>query len=210
MSYRDDVDALAARHAALDAQAAEATRQRDDAARLLAEARARAKLPILDNVRVASPCSEQWANMVGDDRVRVCAKCTTKVYNLSAMTREEAEALIVARAGNLCARYYQRADGTILTSDCLVGVRAKRRRRWVAAAIGASASLGAAFGVYKVTRHHEDEDIREIAGGLQPIPQAFDAPAVVDPPVIQPAPPRPQQESVSPAHRKAARPAEAR
>lgn len=39
MAYRNDLEALAARHAALDAEIAERTRERDEAARLLAEAR---------------------------------------------------------------------------------------------------------------------------------------------------------------------------
>lgn len=39
--YRNDVEALAARHAALAAEVAEKTRARDEAARMLAEARAR-------------------------------------------------------------------------------------------------------------------------------------------------------------------------
>ncbi|HTR54337.1 MAG TPA: hypothetical protein VMJ10_26775 [Kofleriaceae bacterium] len=163
MSYRDDVDALAARHAALDAQAAEATRQRDDAARLLAEARTRASLPVLDNLRIASPCSESWDEMTGDDRVRACAKCNQNVYNLTAMTRDEAEALIVSRAGQLCARYYQRTDGTILLADCTIGVRNKRRRRWIAAAIGATAGLASGVGIYKKTR---PEPAAEVIGAI--------------------------------------------
>src|SRR5688572_4631261 len=40
MVYRDDVEALEARHAALEAEVAERARARDEAARLLAEARA--------------------------------------------------------------------------------------------------------------------------------------------------------------------------
>lgn len=41
MAYRNDLEALEARHAALEAEIAERTRERDDAARLLAEARER-------------------------------------------------------------------------------------------------------------------------------------------------------------------------
>lgn len=40
MAYRNDVDALAARHAALEAEVAGLTRERDEAAQLLSEARA--------------------------------------------------------------------------------------------------------------------------------------------------------------------------
>ena len=60
MSYRDDVEALAARHAALAAEvqpdAASSTRARS----LLDEAKPSAKLPVLPNIRVAAPCTAEW------------------------------------------------------------------------------------------------------------------------------------------------------
>jgi hypothetical protein len=140
MSYRDDVDALAARHAALEHELADKSREVSDAARLLDEARSAApfteqarSLPMLDNLRVATPCRANWDRMLGDDRVRHCNDCNKNVFNLSAMTRDQAEALIVAKNGDLCARYYQRADGTILLSDCTVGVSQRNKRRLVAA-----------------------------------------------------------------------------
>ena len=37
--------------------------------------------------------------MVGDERVRACGSCDKHVYNLSAMTRDEAQALIIERNG---------------------------------------------------------------------------------------------------------------
>ena len=128
MSYRNDVDALAARKAALDAEVDARTKERDEAARMLAELHARAKLPVLPNIRIASPCTADWNAMTGDERVRHCASCDKDVFNLSAMTRAEAEALVVEKNANLCARYYQRKDGTILLADCEVG-RAQQRRR---------------------------------------------------------------------------------
>lgn len=133
MSYRDDLDALAARHDALDVEVAEKTRERDKAASALADANERAKLPVLPNIRVATPCHADWNQMVGDDRVRHCASCDKDVFNLSSMTRDQAEALVLAKAGNLCARYYQRKDGTILLADCAVGIAQKRKRRVIAA-----------------------------------------------------------------------------
>jgi hypothetical protein len=90
--------------------------------------------------------------MTGDDRVRACGQCRRDVFNLSAMTREQAEQLLVERTGRLCVRYYRRADGTILTADCPVGTRNKRRRRWVAAGLGALAAIGGAINIYKWTR----------------------------------------------------------
>src|SRR5579872_5483516 len=84
--------------------------------------------PRLDDVRIASPCSARWEDMVGDDRVRHCGQCEKDVYFLSGMTRTEAEALLAARGASLCARIFRRADGTVLTADCPVGIAARIAR----------------------------------------------------------------------------------
>jgi hypothetical protein len=96
---------------------------------------------LFDNLKVASPCRASWEEMDGDDRVRHCKMCDRNVYNLSAMTRVEGEALLMSHTGRLCARFYRRADGTILTSDCPVGVRARRRRRFVGLSTALATSL---------------------------------------------------------------------
>jgi hypothetical protein len=76
---------------------------------------------LLANIKIASPCSARWSQMAGDDRARFCAQCQKHVYNLSNLTADEAAALIREREGKLCARFYQRADGMVLTSDCPIG-----------------------------------------------------------------------------------------
>lgn len=89
----------------------------------------------LKNLKVASPCSADWNNMVGNDWVRFCGQCSLNVYNLSGMSRSEAERLIIEREGKLCVRFYVRADGTVLTADCPVGWEAyKQRMRKIATA----------------------------------------------------------------------------
>ncbi|MEW6302677.1 MAG: hypothetical protein AB1705_04350 [Verrucomicrobiota bacterium] len=75
----------------------------------------------LAKVRVASPCPARWEDMQGDERARFCAHCQKHVYNFSAMNGEEVVALIRAKEGSLCGRFYQRSDGTMLTADCPVG-----------------------------------------------------------------------------------------
>ena len=153
-AYRNDVDALSARHDSLAAELARKTQEVNEAARLLEEARTKAKLPVLDNIRVATPCRADWSQMTGDERTRHCGSCDKNVYNLSNMTREEAEALIMEKEGKLCARYYRRHDGTILLKDCSIGIGARRKRRLIAA--GAMALLGtAALFAYKRTRSVE-------------------------------------------------------
>jgi hypothetical protein len=87
----------------------------------------------LENIRIASPCRADWNEMTGDDRTRTCATCAKQVFNLSEMTRAEAEAVIAEKHGNLCARYYQRADGTIMLADCTVGGSGARARSFVLA-----------------------------------------------------------------------------
>lgn len=140
MAYRDDLAALSARHDALATDLAHKRRELSDARQLLDAAEARARLPVLDNLRVATPCTARWDQMTGDDRVRHCDQCDKSVYNLSGMTRDEAEALVIERNGKLCARYYQRRDGTIIFSDC------KRDRPYFWLAAGAAAVLTAGIG----------------------------------------------------------------
>ncbi len=178
MTYRNDVDALAARHAALAQDADELAKQRDQAAAILDDARARARLPVLANIQVASPCTEPWTNMPGDDRVCACGKCQQNVYNLSAMTREEAEGLIAARNGRLCVRYYQRFDGTILLADCEIGRKRSRRRRWIAAGAVTLLAGGGGYGTYRAL-HHEEPPPEPIMGAM---------PVMPDPPPPPPAP----------------------
>lgn len=95
----------------------------------------------LDYVTVAAPCSAGWENMIGDERVRFCGQCSLNVYNLSAMTKQDAERLVTQTEGRLCVRFYRRADGTILTNNCPVGLRALKRRLSRIASASASAVI---------------------------------------------------------------------
>lgn len=91
------------------------------------KAMARFKHP-LDQVQVAAPCKADWEQMIGSERMRFCGACNLNVYNLSGMTRFEAESLIARNEGRLCVRFYRRLDGSIITKDCPVGLRAIQRR----------------------------------------------------------------------------------
>src|SRR5690606_18680030 len=82
----------------------------------------------LDVIDVAYPCTQSWDLMRGDERVRHCRHCNQNVFNLSDVTREEAEQLISQREGRLCVRFYRRADGTVVTTDC-APIRLKAARR---------------------------------------------------------------------------------
>ncbi len=108
-------------------------------------------LDLLENIQIASPCTADWEAMEGDERARLCGECKLRVYNISSLTADEAAELIGSAEGGLCLRLYRRADGTVLTKDCPVGLR--RLRIKAAKAVGriaAAASFlvggGIAFG----------------------------------------------------------------
>lgn len=107
----------------------------------------------LDHVRVAAPCTVDWELMIGSERMRFCGQCSLNVYNLAGMTRSEAEHLIARNEGRLCVRFYRRRDGSIITKDCPVGLRAIRRRvSYVARAIGSMVlGLFAGLGVHEAS-----------------------------------------------------------
>jgi hypothetical protein len=82
---------------------------------------------LLQQIRIASPCSAAWDEMNGDDRVRFCDHCDLNVYNLSTMSAQAAAALVREKEGRLCVRFYARRDGTMLVRNCPVGFGAARR-----------------------------------------------------------------------------------
>lgn len=101
----------------------------------------------LNNIKIASPCSADWNQMIGGERQRFCGECQLNVYNLSGMTRSEAEKLLMNSEGRLCVRFYKRTDGTILTKDCPVGWRAFKKRVSRTAAAFASLVFGILSGL---------------------------------------------------------------
>ena len=98
----------------------------------------------LNNIKIASPCPANWDEMYGDGRKRFCGDCKLNVYNLSGMTLDEAETLVTNAEGRMCVRYYQRADGTVITADCPVGW-AKLKQRTKVYATAAFSLLMALF-----------------------------------------------------------------
>jgi hypothetical protein len=181
MGYRDDIDALSTRRDALEAEVRDKARELEETSQLLDEARDRARLPVFDDIQVASPCTADWDAMTGDDRVRHCGTCDRDVYNLSEMTRGEAEALVASRIGPLCVRFYRRSDGTVLTADCPVGARRRRRRRLIIAAGTATAAAHGALIVWTTL----PGDLEQ----LQPPPPTPPETAILEPPPPPPAKP---------------------
>jgi hypothetical protein len=124
-------------------------------------------LSILESVRVASPCTADWDSMTGDDRVRHCSLCNLNVYNLSAMPADEAAALVQDTKGRRCIQLLRRADGTVMTQDCPVGLRAIRVKAARAMTrIGAAAALLLSGGIALGTGSRDNRPAR--LGSMQP------------------------------------------
>lgn len=95
-------------------------------------------------LKVASPCPMLWDRLDKTEErgVRFCRECRKNVYNLIEISEADLNNLLTgATAGDsLCLRLYQRADGTVITNDCPVGLK-KVREFWQRMKTGAVASL---------------------------------------------------------------------
>src|SRR5438552_9397760 len=105
----------------------------------------------LNNVKIASPCSADWDGMYGNERKRFCGDCKLNVYNFSGMTRAEAENLLLSSEGRLCVRFYKRADGSIITTDCPVGWAKVKQRTRIFATAALSLVMALLSGVFMVS-----------------------------------------------------------
>jgi hypothetical protein len=218
--YRTDRDALESRLTSLEEELealrtkkrelADAVKSEEELAREADTLRRRLlkdrrSLPLLDSVRVASPCKADWDAMSGDDTVRFCGGCQKNVYDLSSMTREDAERFVREREGaGACIRMHRRKDGTLLTSDCPVGARAQRTRRAVGAIAGGVGLLGAGLawmnaatttmgdmqveaGLMEVTPQPPEKDV--VMGDMEVAPPPEPSVQPKPPVVKTPAPP---------------------
>ncbi|MEP6704305.1 MAG: hypothetical protein ABJB34_05820 [Acidobacteriota bacterium] len=113
----------------------------------------------LNNLKIASPCSASWNEMAGDERKRFCGDCRLNVYNLSSMTRYDAEHLLRLSEGRICVRYFQRADGTILTENCPVGWAKVKQRVSVFAAAAFSLIVSLLGGIFVVSSFNRQTQV---------------------------------------------------
>ncbi len=148
------------------------------------------QLDVLQRIEIATPCDASWDDMAGDERKRFCQQCELHVYNLASMTEQEAVQLIEETQGRLCGRIYRRKDGTILTQDCPVGLRAVRRK--LAGLVGRVAATvlfaGSAMGFYRhsVLKEPSNYSLAE----LEPFAsiQRWLDPTLIPPPGLIPSP----------------------
>ncbi|MDQ2855865.1 MAG: hypothetical protein M3R68_06025 [Acidobacteriota bacterium] len=143
----------------------------------------------LENVRIAAPCKADWEQMMGTERTRFCGQCNLNVYNLSSMTRSEAEHLIASNEGRLCVRFYRRADGSILTKNCPVGLRAiQRRLSYLSKAItSALLTFFAGIGIYESSRVAEQAFKPHVMGTIAVDRKQLSFQPAFEPPAAGPA-----------------------
>lgn len=99
---------------------------------------------VMKRAQIAEPCQAKWEEMQGNDKMRFCGDCRLHVLNAAAMTDEEVVAAITRaqRGERVCMRLYKRADGTLLTENCPVGLRRLRdRARKVASFVAGALSM---------------------------------------------------------------------
>lgn len=91
---------------------------------------------LVQQLYIAAPCNVPWDSMEGDERTRFCGQCKLNVYNIAEMSTKDAAALVRKNEGRVCLKLYRRADGTVITDNCPVGLRKVRdRMRRVAVAV---------------------------------------------------------------------------
>jgi hypothetical protein len=112
----------------------------------------------INNLKVASPCSMSWEQMKGDERSRHCSLCELNVHNIAGLSANEVKDLITASEGRLCVRLFRRADGTVITSDCPVGLRKYRHR---VAGI-ASAAFATVLSLMSVSHAQKDKHAKKV------------------------------------------------
>lgn len=91
----------------------------------------------LQKLRTAKPCDARWDQMAGDGRCRFCQQCGKNVYNVAGLSGREVKELVEGSEETPCMRIARRADGTVITRDCPVGVAAVVKRMSFAALGGA-------------------------------------------------------------------------
>lgn len=99
-----------------------------------------------------------WDQMKGDDRSRHCNLCELNVHNIAGLSTREVEDLVTTSEGRLCVRLFRRADGTVITQDCPVGLRKYRQR---VAGI-ASAAFAAVLSLLSVSYAQKEKDTKNV------------------------------------------------
>jgi hypothetical protein len=90
------------------------------------------RLPLVDRLRVRSPCDVRWDAMDDFGAHRRCTRCEMTVHDVASMSRVELDALLEVRErGERVCLFLQvrKSDGAILVAETRSRPRASRRRR---------------------------------------------------------------------------------
>lgn len=82
----------------------------------------------LETINLAFSCPMDWDKMIGNNQIRYCPECKLNVYNISSLSSIEATKLINNNENKLCIKLYKRADGTVLTKDCSIGIKVIKKK----------------------------------------------------------------------------------
>jgi len=98
------------------------------------------KKRFIDSIRVSDPCTEDWDEMVGNEKVRLCTHCAREVNDISKLRRKDAKLLLRRSSGRICVRYREDPQtGKKVFLDSLFQIT--RRSGIAAGALGASIAL---------------------------------------------------------------------
>lgn len=175
------------------------------------------RLPLVDRLRVRTPCDVGWESMEDRGRDRHCARCDLTVHDVSAMTRADVETLLEARerGERVCLHLHVRkTDGAVLVADGHVEhARIAPPSRLVAAAMATATALSACASAAPPAQAVIAVAPVETAPAppIEPEPTPAPEPARIEPPVTttpappvkQPAPAKPAKKIASPPPKKA-------
>lgn len=103
----------------------------------------------LDVLTSKTPCDVPWGLMDGRGCARVCPTCRQEVTDVTEMSAVDAEQFLASRlrdAEHARLDLHRRPDGRVVEKDCPAGI-ARRRHRYVFAAIVATAAAAAALAI---------------------------------------------------------------
>lgn len=95
-------------------------------------------------LRIASPCNQDWDSMIGNDRVRFCEHCQLSVHNLDLASRKQVRRLIARSGDRLCVSYSQPVPPRVPTAPILHKI-GKRTSALAAGAVTATLGISSAI-----------------------------------------------------------------
>jgi len=140
---------------------------------------------LFNQLQIASPCPMLWKDMARtpEEAVRFYGDCRKNVYDVSKMSAADANQLLQRAqitGESRCMQLYRRADGTIITDDCPVGLK-RIRDQWRKLKSSVTAAFAFTFGYFSMSALAQEN---QPTLGKVAVPQpALGEPALQTPPV---------------------------